>query len=420
MSQIAPTAVSQPAWTGDRDFRVVLEANLGWFVHSGVMVPNDGLWGVAERVAVTEGNDAIEKMRSRFPAWTDHDGYCIIEQRRADCNFQAAYLFLTASRVLNQPRYYDLGVAILDFLYFRSGLLNRTDANFPIGAWNWSHIRWEGVLWFDDNAWCIALPLEIARCFPELEARYHLRHWAKQLAQSYLAGFQGACEATIFGNPEFAEVPWQFQHWRGPVNQPHWGSLACMALSRAAREFDLPGVPEVLANYHAFLKGMADSWNGSELSYALLGVCAAFRFTGRPETLELARRLGERVTNKMSAEGNLPSEHFEAPNGPHLVDTIYTVNWAVLALQMLSRHAPEFYADCHKVLRLLAGIQDQTDAPQFHGCWRGMFDLQTGKWGGGDRYEGGAGSIYTGWTNAPIALAFALDAENDCLFGAEQ
>ena len=39
-----------------------------------------------------------------------------------------------------------------------------------------------------------------------------------------------------------------------------------------------------------------------------------------------------------------------------------------------------------------------------------MFDMNTGTWGGGDRYEGGAGSIYSGWTNAPIAIAFANEA----------
>ena len=401
---------------GKADYRNALEASLGWFVHSGVMMPNDGMWGVAERVAVTAGNDAIEKMRSHFPAWTDHDGYCIIEQRRADCNFQTAYLFLTASRVLKEPCYYDIGVAILDFLYFRSGLLNRSDANFPIGVWNWSHIRWEGVLWFDDNAWCIALPLEIAHFFPELEARYGLRHWAEELVRGYLEGFRGACEATIFANPELAETPWQFQHWRGPVHQPHWGSLACMALARASQEFEVLGVTEVLANYRAFLARRTETWNASELSYALLGLLAAFRFTRQADDLELARRFGMRLTSKMSAEGNLPSEHYEAPNGPRLVDTIYTVNWAVLAMQMLQGTLPEFHSGYERLLQLLTTIQDRSEAPQFRGCWRGMFDLQTGQWGGGDRYEGGAGSIYTGWTNAPIALAFALSLEDGWLY----
>ena len=32
--------------------------NLNWFLNSGVMIPESGIWGVAERVAVTNGNEA--------------------------------------------------------------------------------------------------------------------------------------------------------------------------------------------------------------------------------------------------------------------------------------------------------------------------------------------------------------------------
>ena len=52
--------------------------NLRWFENSGVMLPNDGLWGVAERVAVTNGNEALEEMLNSFPAWTMHENHCII------------------------------------------------------------------------------------------------------------------------------------------------------------------------------------------------------------------------------------------------------------------------------------------------------------------------------------------------------
>ena len=30
--------------------------------------------------------------------------------------------------------------------------------------------------------------------------------------------------------------------------------------------------------------------------------------------------------------------------------------------------------------------------------------MKNRQWGGGDTLEGGAGSIYTGWTNAPISI----------------
>ena len=74
-----------------------LELNLNWFRKSGVMLPEDGSWGVAERVLLTENNSALDKIRVDFPAWSDHDGkYSIIEQRRADCCMETALLFLLA------------------------------------------------------------------------------------------------------------------------------------------------------------------------------------------------------------------------------------------------------------------------------------------------------------------------------------
>ena len=94
--------------------------NLNWFLNSGVMIPESGIWGVAERVAVTNGNEAIEVMKKSFPAWMQYDGYCVIEQRRADCNFETAYLFLLAGRALGETKYYDIAVNLLDYLYFRS------------------------------------------------------------------------------------------------------------------------------------------------------------------------------------------------------------------------------------------------------------------------------------------------------------
>jgi hypothetical protein len=64
----------------------------------------------------------------------------------------------------------------------------------------------------------------------------------------------------------------------------------------------------------------------------------------------------------------------------------------------------------------MAKTQDKSDSPIFNGCWRGMYDTKAQGWGGGDCYEGGAGSIYSGWTNAPITWAFIMDKTGDSLF----
>jgi hypothetical protein len=47
---------------------------------------------------------------------------------------------------------------------------------------------------------------------------------------------------------------------------------------------------------------------------------------------------------------------------------------------------------------------------------RGTERLRREGRGGGDRYEGGAGSIYSGWTNAPIGLAFLMESSGTSLF----
>ena len=76
--------------------RKSLEMTRKWFKESGVMIPENGNWGVAERVLLTQHNSAARKTLESFPAWTAHrkEGYCILEQRRADCNLQTAFLCL--------------------------------------------------------------------------------------------------------------------------------------------------------------------------------------------------------------------------------------------------------------------------------------------------------------------------------------
>ena len=93
------------------------------------------------------------------------------------------------------------------------------------------------------------------------------------------------------------------------------------------------------------------------------------------------------------------------------------MNWAVLALQSLAAQSDKarFATAKDQVVALLLRIQDTTESPAFRGCWRGMYDLKAGGWGGGDRFEGGAGSVYTGWTNAPITIALLLEEKKQSL-----
>lgn len=389
--------------------------NLNWFRCSGVMDPADGRWGVGERVVVTANNTEADKITKAFYAWTPHDGYCIIEQRRADCNFQAAWLFLLASGFTGSREDRVTGENLLYFLYQRSGLLMQYEPNIPHGLWQWSHIRNAPIPYFDDNAWCLAIQLAIASRYPELDQKYRMLEWARMLAEKLAAAMRRSFGAV----PEDTERTdlWKdpADVWYGNMYYPHWCSLAVMALAAAYRHWPREEWAVEIRRWSEFVDSHMAEWNTSELGYAILGAaCAARALPGDPWYQDHLYRLGIKLTAKQDpVTGNFASEHdAEAPAGPHLVDTIYTANWVLPALQCLGDQGKMAR---QKLLKLLLDIQDTDPAPQFYGCWRGMYDLQTGSWGGGDRYEGGAGSIYTGWTNAPICLWMLAECEGKSL-----
>lgn len=391
----------------------LLKKNLEWFYRSGVMIPENGLWGVAERVAMKENNSALERMMDAFPAWTVHEKYCIIEQRRADCNFEAAYMYLEAFKAVGDQRYLETAINILDFLYFRSGLLWRKKTGAVPGSWNWSHIRRSSVVWFDDEAWCIFLQLKIAEEFPELDKKYDMKHWGMILADEICLALK---RAMVPGIEVLPDQHWQDDRFTGTAEFPHWGSLACMALARAFKEEPKAKYAEAIKAYHDYLDLKAESFDASEVCYAIIGACAAYRYTGDGFYLAICRKFGKLLADRIGDNGNIPSEHDEAPCGPMLVDTIYTDNWAILGLQSLQAIDSSFADHYRNVLNLVCSIQDNSPEPWLNGCWRGMFDMESGTWGGGDCYEGGAGSIYTGWTNAPISTVIALELQNRDLF----
>jgi len=387
-----------------------LTENINWFINSGVMIPEDGKWGVAERIAVTENNSALDKMYSSFPAWTEFDGYSIIEQRRADCNFETALLFLLASEALDNKKYYQIAVNILDFLYFRSGMLNRFDEKYPAACWNWSHIQWGNAIWFDDNGWNCAIQLMIANKYPKLDKKYQMKEWALKLAGSMLEGFNRSFGLPTNDKLEICCDPQSM--WLGRLNLPHWGSLACMAFAFAYREENKSQYLDAITKYHQYLWSKKDTLIVSEDAYALIGATLAASLTNDVTAQKVSNYFGEKLLSKMDIQtGNVPAEHYEAPIGPYLVDMIYTVNWALLGMQIKAslENSSKYREAFEAMLNLTLSIQDNSQEKQFAGCWRGMFDLESGAWGGGDCYEGGANSIYTGWTNAPVAWTMAFE-----------
>lgn len=160
----------------------------------------------------------------------------------------------------------------------------------------------------------------------------------------------------------------------------------------------------------------AETYSTSDLAYALFGCAAESVYAGASGSRMPLERFAGLLTARQQSDGNFPAEHDEAPAGRRLSDLIYTDNWALLGLQCAASLDSRWESAYSKLLELLVSIQDRTVHSSFRGCWRGMYDLSVRRWGGGDRFEGGTNSIYTGWTNAPIALALVNALENTSLF----
>ncbi|MBE6391479.1 MAG: hypothetical protein E7042_04675 [Lentisphaerae bacterium] len=377
----------------------VIQRNLEWFKSSGVMFPADGSWGVAERIAVRANNAAMERILTVFPAFTEFDGGCIIEPRRADCNFQTAWIFLTAGQLFPGCGYEMIGKNIIDFLYCRSGLLARSSEEGLIpGCWNWSHITRKPAIWYDDESWCLLLQHKIADDFPELDRKYQMHYWADRLAGELY-------QALASAEPS--------PHWNGNREMPHFTALAAMALAGAATEETAGKYQQIAKKFYSNL----NCPNTSEHAYAMLGAINCARKFDREFFLAQARKHADAIIAKIDPEtGIMPAEHHEAPQGSALADMIYTLNWSLIGMRELALLLPEYRKTAEQLINFVCKIQDDTPSSRFNGCWRGMYDVSTQSWGGGDHHEGGANSIYTGWTNAPICSALLMEYAGRSMF----
>ena len=393
----------------------VVQRNIKWFLNSGVMRPNDGFWGVAERVAILEGNACVEKLRETFPAQSNvAPGIAVLEHRRPDCCLQTALAFDLAAEVLCDDGLKTVADNLIDFVIHRSCLQDVRADSPTRGLWGWANPNYRDCYWADDNAWVSTLLLILAR-----RGRPELAAYGIDTIRALYGHAKRFMQHVITSGKD---VPFEEKPMLGLRLNPHWMGLAAMAFAHAAREDQETDYAGLVADYYCVvLEGPpADDersqraassglpWSISEYAYLSLAAAVAGAQFGLAEAIEAARYACNVLVERQSSLGHFPSEHYETPTDPNLVDLIYTQNWATLGLLQSAKlfQSPKYRSAFDLSIDLLGDIQDHSPEPHFCGCWRGLYDVKLRTWSGGDRYEGGQRSIYSGWTNAPINLAF--------------
>lgn len=376
-----------------------LKRNLKWFTDSGVMDPADGSWGAAERIALTQNNSALVKMKEKFPAYTDHGDYIVIEHRRPDCNFEAALMFLLSAEVFGNEEMSSIGNNIIHYLYRKSSTRNEIEDNLTKRLWRWAANYWWATYWIDDNSWNGTLSIVIGKHYANLNRQHSLIDKGIETIEA----IRKCMQALIDGKKQ--------PGISGLELSPHFAALAIMAFAHSWKVSASSDLRSTALQYVEKIQEEKKDFTSSEYGYYLMGnACCASAF-GDECFLKEAKESASYILSIMSPEGVIPSESAEAPKGKHLVDTIYTQNWCTIGLHSIWKLTGDsIYRDAYeRSVNLLARIQDQTPAPHLNGCWRGMYDIERNAWGGGDLFEGGANSIYTGWTNAPISFTLAMD-----------
>ncbi|MHC4874485.1 MAG: AGE family epimerase/isomerase, partial [Planctomycetota bacterium] len=206
----------------------IIKANLAWFQNSGVMYPNDGHWGVAERIAVMSGNSASEQISKAFPCQTElADGVYSIDHRRADCCAETAYLFALAADYFSNAEYQKIADNNLDFLMKRSGLQVIADESSDhYGLWGWSMQVNKDQLYTDDDAWVATLFLLLSgKGRGDLKEAGVLASRAMQkLTEKYFSHIR----------EHGRDCPFDITNiMRGMKLNPHWLGLLTMALAHA-------------------------------------------------------------------------------------------------------------------------------------------------------------------------------------------
>lgn len=408
------------------DKRSVVRRNLQWFRNSGIMRPDDGFRGVGERVVVTADNPALEQINRAFYCQTRlTPDVVVLEHRRADCNLQAALLFDLAAETLEDPSCKTVANNLVDYLVHRSGLRRLGETDPARDLWGWSNPLSSQDCWTDDNAWVTTLLLVLAR-----RGRPELTRAGVAAGRALNRVLRPVVEHL---RQHGKDVPITNATLHGANLSPHWLGLVTMALAHAAAadpqtdyaefasayyECAIEGPPK----YEAVARAPTSTglpWTVSEYGYLALAASVAARQFELSAARGAARVAANALVTHQQDTGHFPAEHAEAPTAPHVADLVYTQNWATLGLYhawLLFDGEPAYRRALDRSLEFLARIQDASGETWSDGCWRGLYDTRVGAWGGGSCWEGGQDSIYSGWTNAPIALAFLFDLSGESLF----
>ena len=356
---------------------------------------------------------------------------------RSDCNGETALAFALRWRLDDDRRSRQVAGNLLDWLYFKSGLLHNDPAKADFGLLAWTHTS--PSLYGDNDIKAIlscmgtAALLETDRWDEVL-----LRDIVGNFRTAGIHGFRGSC----LNDDRLLKLGWQ-HYWRARTIHyaPHyeawiWASYLWL--------YDKTGHPPLLERTrHGIRMMMAaypDRWrwtNGiqQERGRMLLTLAWLVRVDDRPEHRAWLKRMADDMQKCQVACGAIREELGEIArgqyrptqsnaeygtreasliheNGDPVADMLYTCNFAFLGLHeaYAATGEKQYRQMADRLAEFLVRIQARSDAhPELDGGWFRAFDFRHWDYWGSNADAGwGAWSIEVGWTQAWIPTVLVM------------
>lgn len=386
--------------------------NIGWFRSAGLLPAPDGSKGVWEA-----SNPDTREIR---------------RQSRPDCNLETAVAFVLAGKLLGNEEITTIGSNIAKYM-FEGGFQQMNPESPGYGGWNWLK-PCDGermTIFIDDNSWACICSLMLSKLLgqPWMAERGLLT--ADMLMR--LKRRDGMIATCVTRQDDSAKPFGDFYEdtETSLAESPHFGGMGAAALAYA---YLFSGRHEYLEQARFMTERIAARMPGFERvsrnckshAYArmLFPLAVLAKVDPSSRWIELAAQVDDYYREKQHESGAIYEwEHWETrgfrtdtgifdKDGDTIADLLYTCNFALynswLAWKSIGseRHLETF----EKLADFLAAIQDSSGDPMSHGGWFRGFDFgnQWDWFGCNHDISWGPYVMETGWTNAPISMAFSM------------
>lgn len=377
-----------------------VRTNVAWL---RTMLPaSDGSAGVWERLRLSPDGREVDQVMYRV---------------RPDCSAEVALLFIRCAELLQDPSLRTAGEKMYDYIL----AMGMPEGTFPF----YRLVVPDGVTTSDPGkTWGILYPndhgkfLELIGFLQDRVPNERFGDVADGIARHLLEGQSTNAWYGLAGR-EFREPCFTA-----------WAAIGIIRLYERTQRIDLHESAVRAVSYLQSLQmddgRMATSYEvtgkepwrpaSSETAESLRVFALAHRILGIDVTDSIAGATVflDRLTTEAGAIRNCDATSRGAAlqDDPALTDLVYTDGYALHAwLDAADATGDPSYVDrARHLASFLAGAQCEGENPRWEGAWRGSYDVDLGEWRGrADQQnpidEGGAYSVYTGWTSATISSA---------------